>query len=148
MSYNIRKLKYFVDDIDGGLRTNQLIAEDYFLAEDDHELGEMMGMMMSQAHYSSFWGVARGELATKAVHAQEKENLRLSWTSGTTPLTSNTFFREGYVHFTKGNFLSNMPIIGRALSMFFQKKVIESLVVREGKVVFRDLGYNWQLGVH
>ncbi|CCW63350.1 unnamed protein product [Phytomonas sp. EM1] len=148
MSYNIRRLRFFVDDVYGSLQENQTVAEQFFLSEDDHELEEMMCMMVPYAHYSSFWGVARDELATKAVHTQEKEYLRLSWTGGITPLTSSTFIRAGYAHLTKGSFLSDLPIVGPALSMLFQERVIESLVVRNGKIVFRDLGYNWRLGVH
>lgn len=148
MSYNYRKLKFFVEDSDGLLRTNRNTATNFFIAEDDHESGEMTDLMDRLAHFSSFWGVVRGPDAACALKQQECAHLRLTWTSDTMAITSRTFFRDGYVDVLHGSAVSSIPIVGGLLTPFFQKKVRESLVVRDGRVVFRHLGYHWGLSVH
>lgn len=146
MSYSVRKLKFFVDDSDGWLRKNKATTEQYFMAEDDGETKEMLSLLDTRAHCSSFWGLVRGYRAIMALQAQEREHLRITWTTGVIPLTSHTFMRSGYVHVLSGSFGANIPFIGQWISSFFQKEIIESTVVREGKVVFRHLGYRWSLG--
>ncbi|CAD2220953.1 hypothetical protein, conserved [Angomonas deanei] len=143
MSYNLRKLKFFVDNSDGDLEKNHQAVEQFCLAEDDGEVKEMGTLMHPFAHFSGLWGVTRGFHAAQAVLAEERAKLRLTWEEAPRPVTSRTFIRHGHVHFLAGTYLSNMPIVGPALSAFFQKKVKESIVVRDGKVVFRDLGLVW-----
>lgn len=145
MSYSFRKLKFFIDDADGSLRKNQEAAEKFFLAEDDNEMAEMTALMAPEAHFSSFWGVTRGERAARAVVAQEREHMRIVWTSQLLALTNRTFSREGYMQLVRGSFISSIPVFGEWLTQFNQKKVREVLVVRNGEVVFRDLGYRWGL---
>ncbi|KAG5502406.1 hypothetical protein JIQ42_05283 [Leishmania sp. Namibia] len=146
MSYSGRKLKYFVDDSDGWLRRNQQVAEQFVMAEDDRETKEMLSLMAPRAHFASFWGVVRGLPAAVALQAQECEHLRITWTSGLQTLTSHTFVREGYVHVLDKGRMAAIPVLGPWLSSFFQRAVHEFLVVREGEVVFRSLGYVWDIG--
>jgi hypothetical protein len=146
MSYNVRKLKFFVDDSDGWLRKNSEVAEQFIMAEDDGETHEMLSLLKPQAHFASFWGVVRGFPAAVALRAQEKDHLRLTWTSPLQPLTSHTFVRQGYVHVVGGHRLSGVPVVGAWLSSFFQKPVVEYVVVREGRVAFRGLSYTWDIG--
>ncbi|KAG5505706.1 hypothetical protein JKF63_05041 [Porcisia hertigi] len=146
MSYNGRKLKYFVDDSDGWLRRNQEVAQQFVMAEDDRETKEMLSLMSPRAHFTSFWGVVRGLPAAVALQAQEREHLRITWTSGLQPLTSRTFFRSGYVHVFNRDRMATIPILGPWVSSFFQRQVQELLVVREGRVVFRSMGYVWDIG--
>ncbi|KPI89576.1 hypothetical protein ABL78_1344 [Leptomonas seymouri] len=146
MSYNGRKLKFFVDDFDGWLRKNKAVAEQFIMAEDDGETREMLSFMTPSVHFGSFWGVVRGLPAAVALRAQESEHLRLTWTSGLQPLTSHTFARQGFVHVVDGQRITSIPIVGPWLSSFFQKPVYEHLVVREGRVTFRNIGYAWDLG--
>ncbi|KAK7200201.1 hypothetical protein NESM_000071400 [Novymonas esmeraldas] len=148
MSYNGRKLKYFVDDSDGWLRRNRQAVEQFVMAEDDVETKEMMGLLSPRAHFASFWGVVRGLPASMALQAQEREHLRITWISGVQPLTSHTFVRTGYAHVLDRDRTLTIPIIGPWLSSFFQRPVQECLVVREGRVVFRSLGYVWDIGKH
>lgn len=146
MSYSGRKLKFFVDDSDGTLRKNKQVVDQFVMAEDDGETREMLSLMSPRAHFASFWGVVRGMPAAVAVRAQENEHLRLTWTSAPHPLTSHTFVRQGYVHVVNGQRIASVPIIGPWLSSFYQKPVEEYLVVRNGQVTFRSVGYVWDLG--
>lgn len=146
MPYNGRKLKYFVDDSDGWLRRNTQAAERFVMAEDDGETKEMLGLMTNRAHFASFWGVVRGLPAAVAVQAQERSHLRVTWTSGLQALTSHTFVRRGYVHVLDKERIVSLPIIGPWISSFFQKPIEEFLVVREGRVEFRSVGYAWDMG--
>lgn len=147
MSYNGHKLKFFIDDSDGWLRKNKEVAEQFIMAEDDHETREMLSLMTPHAHFASFWGVVRGLPAAVALCAQESEHLRLTWTTGLEPLTSHTFVRQGYAHVVDGGRgIAHLPIIGPWISSFFQKPVHEYLVVREGRVRFRSVGYTWDIG--
>ncbi|GET88304.1 hypothetical protein, conserved [Leishmania tarentolae] len=146
MSYNGRKLKYFVEDSDGWLRRNQQVAEQFVMAEDDRETKEMLSLLTPRVHFASFWGVVRGLPAAVALQAQEREHLRITWTSRLQPLTSRTFSRNGYVHVLDRDRMSFIPILGPWLSSFFQRPVQELLVVREGRVVFRSIGYTWDIG--
>ncbi|KAL7701009.1 hypothetical protein N2W54_003794 [Lotmaria passim] len=146
MSYNGQKLRFFVDDADGWLRKNKEAADQFVMAEDDGETREMLSLMSPHAHFVSFWGVVRGFPAAVALRAQENEHLRLTWTSGLHPLTSHTFVRQGYVHVVHGHRVSSVPVLGPWLSSFFQKPVQELLVVKEGRVTFRSVGYTWDIG--
>ncbi|KPA78197.1 hypothetical protein ABB37_06361 [Leptomonas pyrrhocoris] len=146
MSYSGQKLKFFVDDSDGWLRKNKKAADQFIMAEDDGETREMLSLMTPRAFFGSFWGVVRGLPAAVALRAQENDHLRLTWTSGLQPLTSHTFVRQGFVHVVDGKRITSAPIIGPWLSSFFQKPVHEYLVVREGRVTFRSIGYTWDLG--
>ncbi|EPY35547.1 hypothetical protein STCU_01127 [Strigomonas culicis] len=106
---------------------------------------EFVSLMDRYVHFSSLWGVARGAHAACAVMGNERAKLRITWTSQLEPVTAHTFMREGYVHLLEGTFVSGLPFIGPYASSFFQKRVKESLVVRGGRVVFRDFGYRWDM---
>ncbi|ORC89437.1 uncharacterized protein TM35_000122120 [Trypanosoma theileri] len=147
MTYSVRKLKLIVDDPTGSLRGNMAVAKSFFEAEDDREVGEFRSLMDNEIHYAGFWGVARGHHAALSVYENEQRVLRLMWTTRATAITGNTFKREGYVQFISGG-MSSIPGIGNWLTKFTQKRVHESLVIRDGKVVFRDLSFQWGLGVH
>lgn len=146
MSYSLKKLQFFVDDVDGSLSKNLDTANQFVNAEDDREGGEMTGLMDPLAHFSSFWGVARGPLAALAVLAEERASLRITWTTVLKPITSHTFEREGNMQILRGTGIARVPIVGVWVSQFFQAKVHEQLVVRDAKVVFRSLDYRWGLG--
>lgn len=146
MSYNGQKLKFFVDDSDGCLRKNREAADRFIMAEDDGETREMWSLMDPHTHFSSFWGVVRGLPAAAALRAQENEHLRLTWTTALQPLTSRTFVRQGYVHVVHGQRIASLPLIGPWISSFFQKPIQELVVVRDGRVTFRSIGYMWDLG--
>nr|CCC93379.1 conserved hypothetical protein [Trypanosoma congolense IL3000] len=147
MSYSLRKLKLLVDDPNGVLPLNLNVAKLFCAAEDDGEVGELCTLMRRDVHYANFWGVVRGEAAALAVLKREQSALRLTWSTPISTITSNTFERRGYIHFTSDG-VASIPFIGSWLTKFSQRLVRESLVVRDGKVVFRDLSFQWALGVH
>ncbi|ESL08759.1 hypothetical protein TRSC58_03533 [Trypanosoma rangeli SC58] len=147
MSYSVRKLKLLVDDPSGTLRDNLAIAESFFAAEDDSEVEEFRGLMDAEVHYANFWGVVRGPHAALAVFDNERSALRLTWPSRVTAITANTFERRGYVHFLSGG-MASIPGVGGWMTRFTQRRVRESLVVRDGRVKFRDLSLAWGLAVH
>ncbi|PBJ75210.1 hypothetical protein BCY84_03816 [Trypanosoma cruzi cruzi] len=147
MTYSVRKLRLLVDDPGGALRDNLAIAQSFFAAEDDRELEEFRSLMDLEVHYANFWGVARGPHAALAVFDNERSALRLTWPSRVMALTANTFERRGYVHFLSGG-VASIPGIGNWLTRFTQSRVRESLVVKDGKVKFRDLSFEWGLAVH
>ncbi|KAH9597750.1 hypothetical protein LSM04_009599 [Trypanosoma melophagium] len=147
MTYSVRKLKLVLDDPNGLLHSNMTIAKSFFEAGDDREVEEYLSLMDSEIHYAGFWGVARGHHAALAVYQNEQRALRLTWTTRATAITANTFEREGHVQFISGG-MASIPGIGNWFTRFAQKRVHESLVVRDGKVVFRDLSFQWGLGVH
>ncbi|KAG8340071.1 hypothetical protein ERJ75_000271500 [Trypanosoma vivax] len=147
MSYSLHKLKLLVEDPCGTLQSNLDVAKRFCSAETDGELKELCELASPEFHFSNFWGVVRGHTAALAVVKREESVLRLTWTSRVAVLTANTFERRGYVHFTSGG-VASIPLVGSWLTKFWQQPVRESLVVRDGKVVFRDLSFQWGLGVH
>lgn len=134
-----------MDDSSGQLAANQDVAKRFVSAEDRGELVDMIQLMGPTAHFGSFWGVARGVHASLAVHRHERQKLGLSWTTDVKALTSKTFYREGYVDVFDPPRAWGVPIFSRLYQKLFQKRVRESLVVRDGKVIFRHLGYDWGL---
>ncbi|EAN77590.1 uncharacterized protein TEOVI_000867300 [Trypanosoma equiperdum] len=147
MSYSLRKLRLLVDDPNGELATNLATAKLFCAAEDDGESEELGSLMGPEVHYANFWGVVRGQVAALAVMRKEHSALRLSWSTQVTVITPNTFERQGFAHFTSGG-MAAIPLVGSWFTKFSQRRVRESLVVRDGRVVFRDLSFQWGLGVH
>ncbi|KEG12086.1 hypothetical protein DQ04_02021120 [Trypanosoma grayi] len=147
MSYSIRKLKLLVEDPSGTLRDNLAVAKLFLASEDDRELEEFRSLLDREVHYANFWGVVRGPIAALAVLEKERTALRLTWTTRVTAITANTFERQGYAHFLSGG-IASIPGVGNWFTRFTQQRVRESLVLRDGKVVFRDLSFQWGLGVH
>lgn len=178
MSYSNRKLKLFVENMDGHLEAAKSVAEQLCLAEDDGELAEVGALLTSDSFYhNSFWGVARGSQAAQAVVSAERKYLQYAWTTPLQPITSRCFVREGYVRILPGchqllqrtmyedaiqchgagwqwwyrlrqsaaNTFSWTPftIFGSMKSYFFQKRIREYVVVRDGKVAYRDVSYEW-----
>lgn len=150
MAYSLEKIGLFVDSAHDSLRDNWEVAKRFCLAEDDGEVSEMKPLMHPMIHISSFWGVTRGHPAAFSLLAAEKHKLRLVWLTSVSPVTSTTFVREGYMQQLQGTGLvHSVPVLGVLWAHYMgQKKVEECLVVRQGQVVFRHLGYRWSFAVH
>jgi hypothetical protein len=144
MAYNLRKVRTYVDDSKGDLSSNISVVKAYMMAYDDREFGELAELMTSSTHFASFWGTARGVDASLVMVMHENAALRVTWTDPFLPVTANVFERVGYVQFLD---TTRLPVIGTIVQKIKQQKVRESVVIEEGRIMFRELGLNWHMMV-
>lgn len=144
MAHSLRKVRTFLDDSKGDLSMNAAVMRAYMMAYDDRELEEIAALLSPSTHFASFWGTARGTDACLVIVLHENDALRITWTDPFLPVTANVFERSGYVQFLD---TTRAPIVGTIIQKAKQQKVRESVVVEDGKIVFRELGLNWRMMV-
>ncbi|CUG89173.1 Hypothetical protein, putative [Bodo saltans] len=144
MTYSLRKVRTYVDDTKGDLSSNTSVVRAFMMGYDDREFDELAELMTSSTHFASFWGTARGVDASLVMVMHENSSLRITWSGPFLPVTANVFERTGYVQFLD---TTRLPIIGTVMQKMKQQKIRESVVIEDGKIVFRELGLNWHMQV-
>jgi hypothetical protein len=137
-----RNLKTLIDDPESTFAANVRVAKRFFRAEDDGEIGEVQELLAPHVHYASFWGVVRGIPAAIGV-LKEEQSVRFTWSGPFLPLTAHMVERTGWALFHDDGLLSRVPGVSAVLSKIRSKKVREVVIIRDGKVVFRELNVMW-----